>query len=252
MLLYGSKRRYTESARCRSWDQCVSWQGNKKELRRNHSPLVPLYLTVCPSELSSAHHTDRPLGWFPSCRLLRRIWPQPWIPSSIFYTFWADFSVYIYPGPTPYLSIEEAEPIQHLLTSANIGYPKTKNEVLAIVQQAVHKKRGVEAAESFNGKGWWNRFVQRWPKICLRKGDALATPSRHKNQHHPILRSSEEDARWQWSHGVSRQDLQHGWERTPTRSQTTEGSCLKRYNSGVRQCCRGCNPPNGHLRGSML
>ena len=99
------------------------------------------------------------------------------------------------PGPTPYLSIEEAELIQHLLTSANIGYPKTKNEVLAIVQQAVHKKRGVEAAESFNGKGWWNRFVQRWPKICLRKGDALATPSRHKNQHHPILRSSEEDAR---------------------------------------------------------
>ena len=99
------------------------------------------------------------------------------------------------PGPTPYLSIEEAELIQHLLTSANIGYPKTKNEVLAIVQQAVHKKRGVEAAESFNGKGWWNRFVQRWPKIFLRKDDALATPSRHKNQHHPILRSSEEDAR---------------------------------------------------------
>ena len=81
------------------------------------------------------------------------------------------------PGPTPYLSIEEAaELIQHLLTCANIGYPKTKNELLAIVQQAVHKKRGVEAAESFNGKGWWNRFVQRWPKICLCKGDALATP----------------------------------------------------------------------------
>ena len=81
-------------------------------------------------------------------------------------------------GPTPYLSVEEeeAELIQHLLTCADIGYPKTKNEVLAIVQQAVNKKRGAEAAESFNGKGWWNQFVQRWPKVCLRKGDALATP----------------------------------------------------------------------------
>ena len=71
------------------------------------------------------------------------------------------------PGPTPYLSVEEeGELIQHLLTCADIGYPKTKNEVLAIVRQAVNKKRG---AEAFNGNGWWNRFVQRWPKICLRK-----------------------------------------------------------------------------------
>ena len=38
------------------------------------------------------------------------------------------------PGPIPYLtSEEEDELVEHLLTCADIGYPKTKQEVLAIV-----------------------------------------------------------------------------------------------------------------------
>ena len=38
------------------------------------------------------------------------------------------------PGPVPYLtSKEEGEFVQHLLTCADIGYPKTKQEVSAIV-----------------------------------------------------------------------------------------------------------------------
>ena len=107
------------------------------------------------------------------------------------------------PGPTPYLSIEEeAKLIQHLLTFADIGYPQTKNEVLAIVQQAVHKKRGAEAAEIFNGKGWWNRFVQRWPKVCLRKGDALATPRANAvtktniTQYYNLLKTLDDNSSW--------------------------------------------------------
>ena len=80
------------------------------------------------------------------------------------------------PGPVPYLtSEEEDELVKHLLTCADIGYPKTKQEVLAIVRQAIHKKREY-AAKEFTGKGWWNRFVERWPAIRLRKGDALAIP----------------------------------------------------------------------------
>ena len=78
------------------------------------------------------------------------------------------------PGPVPYLTPEEEDEL--LLTCADIGYPKTKQEVLAIVRQAIHKKRGEDAAKEFTGKGWWNRFVERRPDIRLRKGDALAIP----------------------------------------------------------------------------
>ena len=80
------------------------------------------------------------------------------------------------PGPIPYLSASEEDKLfQHVLTCAEIGYPKTKCQVIGIVRQAVQKERGPEAAISFTGKGW-NRFVERWPKVCLRKGDALAIP----------------------------------------------------------------------------
>ena len=52
------------------------------------------------------------------------------------------------PGPVPYLtSEEEGELVEHLLTCADIGYPKTKQEVLAIVRQAIYKKRGESAAK---------------------------------------------------------------------------------------------------------
>ena len=57
------------------------------------------------------------------------------------------------PGPVPYLTPEEDELVKHLLTCADIGYPKTKQEVLAIIQQAIHKKRE-DAAKEFTGKGW--------------------------------------------------------------------------------------------------
>jgi len=28
--------------------------------------------------------------------------------------------------------------------------------------------------EEFNGKGWWQHFMECWPDLALRKGDALA------------------------------------------------------------------------------
>ena len=58
------------------------------------------------------------------------------------------------PGPVPYLILEEEdELVKYLLTSADIGYPKTKQEVLAIVRQAVHKKLEEEKMQQKNFKG---------------------------------------------------------------------------------------------------
>ena len=62
----------------------------------------------------------------------------------------------------------------YLVKCAEIGYPKTKDEVIGIVRQALCKKKGPEFAEEFKGKGWWERFMGRWPTLSLRKGDALA------------------------------------------------------------------------------
>jgi hypothetical protein len=78
-------------------------------------------------------------------------------------------------GPQPYLSYEEEEElVTYLVKCAEIGYPKTKDEVIGIVRQALHKKKGVEFANEFRGRGWWERFMDRWPTLSLRKGDALS------------------------------------------------------------------------------
>ena len=78
-------------------------------------------------------------------------------------------------GPEPYLSFEEERELaSHLIKCAEIVYPRTKDEVIGIVCKALVKKRGAEFAEEFKGKGWWARFVTRWPALALRRGDALA------------------------------------------------------------------------------
>ena len=80
-------------------------------------------------------------------------------------------------GPQPYLSYEEeGELANFLMKCAEIGYPETKDEVIGIVRKALLKKRGVEFVEEFKGKGWWARFMERWPRLTLRRGDTLAVP----------------------------------------------------------------------------
>ena len=103
-------------------------------------------------------------------------------------------------GPVPYLtSEEESELVQFLLTSAKIGYPKTKDEVVGIVRKVVQKKRGIESAEEVKGRGWMNRFMERWPSISLWKGDALATPraqaitAANIDQYYTLLKSMLEE-----------------------------------------------------------
>ena len=78
-------------------------------------------------------------------------------------------------GPEPYLSFEEERELaSHLIKYAEIRYPTTKDEVIGIVRKALVKKRGAEFAEEFKEKGWWARFMTRWPALALRRGDALA------------------------------------------------------------------------------
>ena len=48
-----------------------------------------------------------------------------------------------------------------LVKCAEIGYPKTKDKVIGIIRKALHKKKGAEFAEEFEGRGWWGRFMDR-------------------------------------------------------------------------------------------
>ena len=75
-----------------------------------------------------------------------------------------------------YLTDEEEQELASFLTEvAKIGYPRTKKEVLTIVQQIVNSK-GIAADVT---KGWWDRFVKRHPSLTLKTAVPL-TLSRAK------------------------------------------------------------------------
>jgi len=68
-------------------------------------------------------------------------------------------------GPDPYLDLEEEEELaSFLVRSAGIGYPHTKKQVFALVQQMLNKKK-IEANVT---NGWWERFQSRHPNITTR------------------------------------------------------------------------------------
>ena len=68
------------------------------------------------------------------------------------------------PGPKPYLSLEEEELANFLLKCARIGYPKTREQVLALVQDIVSCRR----PEVLVTNGWWERFTKRHPYVTLK------------------------------------------------------------------------------------
>lgn len=79
-------------------------------------------------------------------------------------------------GRVPYLTHSEEEELYNwVVRCASIGYPKRRDDVIGIVRKALQSK-SADLVENFKGNGWWLRFKQRWPKIRLRKGDALAQP----------------------------------------------------------------------------
>ena len=74
-------------------------------------------------------------------------------------------------GKRRYLSEEEEEEmVGFLVNCARIGFPRSRSEVIRIVQQ-VCDRRGVTCVVSH---GWWERFCQRHPSICLRTPTTLS------------------------------------------------------------------------------
>ena len=74
-------------------------------------------------------------------------------------------------GPKTYLTAEEEnELVVFLLRCAEIGYPHTKKELFAIVQQIIDNK-GIKATIT---NGWWERFCQSNPQVTLRTAVPLS------------------------------------------------------------------------------
>ncbi len=75
------------------------------------------------------------------------------------------------PGPRPILSsLEERDLVKFLLTSADIGYGRTKKDVLNIVSRLL-ARRGVERSVT---NGWWNKFICRHPLLATRTPATLS------------------------------------------------------------------------------
>ena len=76
-------------------------------------------------------------------------------------------------GPPRYLSEqEEEELVKFLLGCASVGYPKTRKEVLALVQMQVLRSRGINRPVSH---GWWDGFCKRNPNLTFRTPTPLST-----------------------------------------------------------------------------
>ena len=75
-------------------------------------------------------------------------------------------------GPSRYLSDEEeAELVYFLVGSANVGYAKTKKDVLAIVSRVAESKGLTNCPVSH---GWWESFRKRHPHLTLRTAEKLS------------------------------------------------------------------------------
>ena len=77
------------------------------------------------------------------------------------------------PGPRPYLSsTEETELSSFLKSCSDIGYGRTRTDVMGIAR-SVAAEKGVLKGEKVT-QGWWRRFCERQPDISLRRGDRTA------------------------------------------------------------------------------
>lgn len=64
------------------------------------------------------------------------------------------------PGHHPYLTAQEEDELAAFLKkAAQVGYGKTKREVLLILQKALEQTNN--KPDKFNGDGWYHRFMQR-------------------------------------------------------------------------------------------
>ena len=79
----------------------------------------------------------------------------------------------IRPGPKPYLSeAEEGKLVEFLEVVAEVGYGKTRKQVMNIAESTARDK-GILRKKKISD-GWFQRFIERQPNLSLRKGDRTA------------------------------------------------------------------------------
>ena len=77
------------------------------------------------------------------------------------------------PGPKTYLTVnEETELGEFVQVVGELGYGKTRTQVKNIAE-SVAREKGVLRCKRISD-GWFRRFLERQPKLCLRKGDSTA------------------------------------------------------------------------------
>ena len=77
------------------------------------------------------------------------------------------------PGPKPYLNVrEEGELSTFLKTCSDIGYGKTRRDIMCIAQSVALDKDTLKRDKIT--EGWWRRFRQRQPDLSLRRGNTTA------------------------------------------------------------------------------
>ena len=80
------------------------------------------------------------------------------------------------PGPEPYLNVEEEqELVGHLINASNVGYGKTRQEVLNIVERYVERKENASLRSSTVTHGWWQKFLKRNSSLSLRARDSTTS-----------------------------------------------------------------------------
>jgi hypothetical protein len=79
-------------------------------------------------------------------------------------------------GPERYLNnSEEEQLVKFLIGAAKIGFPRSKKQVLSIVQATLARKRSCSVDEVQTvTPGWWNSFKKRHPLLTLRSGSKLS------------------------------------------------------------------------------
>ena len=85
-------------------------------------------------------------------------------------------------GPAILTREEEQELCQFLIEVAKIGYPRTCQQAVAIVQQIADKK-GIKKTVT---KGWWQSFSARFPQLTLKSAVSL-TKARHRATDQAVL-----------------------------------------------------------------
>ncbi len=79
------------------------------------------------------------------------------------------------PGPRPFLTRDEEKCLtDHIVCTAQLGYGKTRRQVLSMVKN-VARDKSIMAQDRRRLSGWWfRRFMERNPALSLRHGDVTA------------------------------------------------------------------------------